>query len=461
MVGELMFNALQAIQAGEMGTRARERREYKNALSQAGKAFGGGDYKGAANALLPHDLGAGMQMVQYGQQQEQMAADKAQAAERQKLQSLMSLTDNMLKTIPVERRAEYLMSNWGEIGPIVGESDFTTYWQKSGGDVSDASLEEDLTMLRTQLGMGAPEVEVPKATSPIGKINADLQNEFITPEQAEAAIAKLNAPPRPLVQNTVTTGNPNGYQSVGEVPAGELVPSKLLDGIKIPEGFYPRSTGGQGAGFEFVPISGSDAEGKLNAKNNSAVIDTLIGDYATLNSNKAIVSNENSATENIGAMFSDSPVGRFVDAVGGDVGNAENLEARKNIQGLNMSALMKMISMSDVSARAMDSDAEMKAWLTAIGSDQYESALVKLHVLDQSFGSGQALRTAFEAGTIDQQTYEHVTRRANSDSKAVEMASRMRRYAALEGSIGADNLTPEEASELEALRQWKASQNAG
>ncbi|MEO0975966.1 MAG: hypothetical protein AAFY24_01855 [Pseudomonadota bacterium] len=196
-----MFNALQAIQAGEMGTRARERREYKNALSQAGEAFSGGDYTGAANALLPHDLGAGMQMVQYGQQQEQMAADQAKAAERQQLESAMALNDNLL-SIPEAQRGEFLMQNWQQFEPIMG-TDFMTFWQQSGGDVSDATLQQEGAVLRTQLGISPEAPEAPAATSTIGKISQDLQNEFITQEQADAAIAKANTPRGPLAQVTV------------------------------------------------------------------------------------------------------------------------------------------------------------------------------------------------------------------------------------------------------------------
>jgi len=159
-------------------------------------------------------------------------------------------------------------------------------------------------------------------------------------------------------------------------------------------------------------------------------------------------------------MYSKSPPGRFQDALGGKVGNADNDTARDNIEGISMNMLMKMISMSDVSARAMDSDAEMKAWLSAIKGDQYESALTKLHVLDVSFGSGEALQRAYAKGDIELETYEYVTQRAGSDPVAIEMGNRMSRYSALEGSVGAENLTQSEAAELEALREWKASQNA-
>ncbi|MCR9194903.1 MAG: hypothetical protein NXH88_09240, partial [Hyphomonas sp.] len=70
-----MFNAFQAIQAGRQGRADREQRERKNAFAQAGEAYMGGDYKGAASALMPYDMRAGVQMAQFGQQQ-QAGADK-------------------------------------------------------------------------------------------------------------------------------------------------------------------------------------------------------------------------------------------------------------------------------------------------------------------------------------------------------------------------------------------------
>ncbi|MEL7112725.1 MAG: hypothetical protein AAGK93_07265 [Pseudomonadota bacterium] len=208
-----MFNALEAIRAGEMGTRARERREYKNALSQAGEAFSGGDYTGAANALLPHDLGAGMQMVQYGQQQEQMAADKAQAAERQKLESAMALNDNLL-SIPEAQRGEFLMQNWQQFEPIMG-TDFMTFWQQSGGDVSDATLQQEGAALRTQLGISP---ETPEAPAPFtlgqGQQRFDGEGNMIA-SVAPRAVA-------PAAQVTVNTGDEVDTRPITATPSKDV-----------------------------------------------------------------------------------------------------------------------------------------------------------------------------------------------------------------------------------------------
>jgi len=255
--------------------------------------------------------------------------------------------------------------------------------------------------------------------------------------------------------------------SMVSVHTGDGTPGNRPIVNKPPPGFQ-RIWDADNLTYRDIPIPGSEAAraaqaaaDKSTSRNDPTTIDALIGSYATLNKNKAIRSQQNSAGENFGAMYSKTPVGRFQDALGGDLGNADNDTARDNIEGISMNMLMKMISMSDVSARAMDSDAEMKAWLGAIKGDQYESALTKLHVLDVSFGSGQALQRAYDSGQIDLAAYEYVTQRAGSDPMAIEMANRMQRYAALEGSVGSENLTAPEAAELQELRAWKASQNAG
>ncbi|MEL6859305.1 MAG: hypothetical protein AAFO74_13040 [Pseudomonadota bacterium] len=155
-----MFNALQAIQAGQAGAEKKRRDDRQNALSLAGEALQSQDYSGAANALLPHDLNAGMQVMQIGEQRQQMQTQQAQAEARQQLEGAMALNDNLL-TLPEAQRGEFLSQNWDKFAPYFDNQDFLTFWQRSGGDVSDATLQQEGAVLRTQLGMGAPEVETP------------------------------------------------------------------------------------------------------------------------------------------------------------------------------------------------------------------------------------------------------------------------------------------------------------
>lgn len=438
----MQFNALQALQAGELGRQHKREREYENALSAAGKSISSGDYRGAANALLPHDLNAGLGVMDYANQQQQAQAQSVanESIERDKMllrfaETLRGMEDPAQRLLEGERFAQTL-----QIDP------------PQYHEIDNAVLDSQIQGLRLKLGDNAPALpEAPTATSTIGKINQDLQNEFISQEQADAAIAKENAPRAPAATVMITGDEVDTRPMVGTPPAG-----------------FQRVWDEQNQTYRDVPIPGSEAEreaqahqDKADSRNNSPTVGTLINAYATLNNNKAIRSRQNSAGENIGAIYSKSPVGRFQDAIGGDIGNSDNDAARDTIEGVSMNALMQMISMSDVSAKAMDSDAEMKAWLGAIKGDNFESALIKLHVLDKSFGSGMELQRAYESGQIDLETYEYVTNRANTDPMAIEMGNRMQRYAALEQSVGSERLTPDEARELQQLRQWKASQNAG
>jgi len=254
-----------------------------------------------------------------------------------------------------------------------------------------------------------------------------------------------------------------GEKSLADIPIGQPIPTEMLGGVKPDEGkMFVRADNPMG--IKQVLIPGSEAERLSNSKSEAGEgreygLSTLVRSYATLNKNKAITSQRNSAGQNIGALYSGTGLGKFQDAIGGDVGNTENTTARNTIQGLSMKALMDMISMSDVSAKAMDSDAEMKAWLSAIKDDNFEAAMSKLHALDVSFGGGDLMRKMFGEGVIDQETYQFVTNRTQADPQTVAMMKKMQRYAGLSGDVGADNLTADEQDELAQLRAWAAGED--
>ncbi len=110
-----------------------------------------------ANAFKQNDLGTAsnllfdMGQIDNGLKVRDMQASVASDAKTQQLQGMQAFIGN-LKSIPEAQRAQYLESNWNELAPLVGNVDFMTYWQQSGGDVSDASLMEDEALIRTQLG---------------------------------------------------------------------------------------------------------------------------------------------------------------------------------------------------------------------------------------------------------------------------------------------------------------------
>jgi hypothetical protein len=287
--------------------------------------------------------------------------------------------------------------------------------------------------------------------SALGKLRSDLKAGFITPEDYEIGLAELQ---RSGVNVSVSTGG-IGAQSLSQIPVGQPVPEDLLGGIKLPEDTYAVRADNP-AGFEFATIPGSASarkavSGEQAKGGRTYTLGSLIGSYSTLAKNNAITARGNSTLENAAALYSGTGLGQIQDRLGGEVGKLANAEARDTIQGLSMKALMDMISMSEVSAKAMDSDAEMKAWLSAIKSDNYESALTKLHVLDLSFGSGQELQRAYEDGTIDLNTYRYVTNRVNSDPMVKQMLDKADRYAALTDAVGSSNLTSGERGSMQDL----------
>lgn len=279
------------------------------------------------------------------------------------------------------------------------------------------------------------------------------------------------APPGLYKQNTVTGdiqrvagptstgttvnvgGNGAGYRTLSEVPDRMPIPEGLLPAdmlekgevairdVNDPMGFTVRTATGSKS---YNETQGAAATAEKKAGNVNFTVGTLIGNYATLRDNKAITARGNTAMENAAAIYSGTGIGKAQDALGGEVGNLDNSEARQNIDGISMNALMQMISASDVSAKAMDSDAEMKAWLGAIKSDNYEAALTKLHVLDVSFGSGTALLEAYQRGEVDLETYQYITKQLETDPTVQKMLAKAQQAAAMGGggSSQDDGLPP-------------------
>jgi hypothetical protein len=185
----------------------------------------------------------------------------------------------------------------------------------------------------------------------------------------------------------------------------------------------------------------------------------MMSSIVTLNKNNAIPSMQRS--NNIPGMIAQTGAGQFYDRLGTDFGgNPENAVARDSLKGLRMGALMNMISMSDVSARAMDSDAEMRAWLSAIEGDTYESALMKLHVLDSAYGSGSELDKLYADGLLDEGTYKWVQDQVRNDPGTRSKLEKSQVLARVDRAVMEGRMSAEEAQELLAYEGWQIDQNA-
>lgn len=202
---------MNALAAGAQLGQGMRRNRQQNALASAMK---GGDYAAAANAAYDMgDISGGMQLMQYNQQQ-------AEDARTKPIKQGMLFAQNMLQ-IPAQQRGEWAARNWGEIAPLMGGMDFESFLAQNGVEAfSDAELQADIALARTQLGMGPPEreytaetdalgrpvafdkstgqfgqpfgeVKPQSAGSTMGKLAQDLANGLITQEQYDTAVAKM------------------------------------------------------------------------------------------------------------------------------------------------------------------------------------------------------------------------------------------------------------------------------
>ena len=371
--------------------------------------------------------------IMQGRQQQEQEAEQA------KRQQAM---EQMLQGMTPEQRMAY-QANPDAFGKAYSDSLFREQKPVVVGENSR------LADLEGNVLLGAAP-KLPEAITPYQEQQLALQRDRLEFDKTK--------PNKPLVS---INNNPFGggeAKSLQDIPVGQPIPAKLLGGINLPDDTYAvRSE--NGPGFEFATVPGSETARVNRSKQEAGTgreygLGSLVRSYTTLRNNKAITSQTGTAKENLGALYSGTGLGKLQDAIGGDVGNNENITARNTIDGLSMKALMDMISMSDVSAKAMDSDAEMKAWLGAIKDDNYEAAMAKLHALDISFGGGDLMRKMFAEGELDQDTYQLVTNRAQTDPQTVAMMKKMGRYKGLEQSIGSDNLNPQEQGDINELLEF-------
>ena len=206
--------------------------------------------------------------------------------------------------------------------------------------------------------------------------------------------------------------------------------------------------------FETSPNTPTSNKSEMISRNPTT--NAMISSLALLNENNAIPSTRRG--NNVPAMI--SPALEPLDRAGTDWGgNPKIAEARDNLKGLKMGALMSMISMSDVSARAMDSDAEMRAWLGAIEGNTYESGLLKLHVLDVAYADGKALERAVADGTITADDYEYVRSRTREDPRIGLAMERMEIIGRVDRAVANGVMTADEARDLFLLEGFAIDQD--
>lgn len=257
-----MYNPLQSMNAFAMGQNIGSGIRNKKTQNAFSQMVGDKDYSGARDYAYGRgamELGGYADSMIAGQEAQALQSQASQAdAQKTKIGQLKSLTENML-SIPEAQRGEFLMGNWQQIEPIVG-TDFMSFWQASGGDVSDRSLNEDLAMFRAQLGEAPPEApEAPSAASPLGKITQDVNNGFITQDQADAAISRANAPRQPVAQVTV---NPTPDQYAESLLAPPQTKGKDPAIVFDADGFARVSPNAQQQGLNKAALKFNDLAAK-------------------------------------------------------------------------------------------------------------------------------------------------------------------------------------------------------
>ena len=165
---------------------AREDAKYKNALQQFGDMTSAGDFAGASKAIMPYSPELGFNALSMGREVDQQQRAQESQLRTQDLENLLNSASEM-RQMPVEARMGFAQRMSQQFGlPMPASME----------DLSDAALDEDLAMLRTQLGMGAPEAVAPQPMEPI-----KVGNRLIHPETYEVLYeppAEAPAGPKPM-----------------------------------------------------------------------------------------------------------------------------------------------------------------------------------------------------------------------------------------------------------------------
>lgn len=134
------------------GRQIRDDRMKRNALLQAGEAFQGGNFKGAANALFAQDPTAAMQIDTYGRNIEaKQKADQLAGQERdqQRAQATLKAFGQMaqaLKPLPLEARLPAARQYAERIAPTIGMDPQQLIGMMSPDDFTDTNIDSTIAL---------------------------------------------------------------------------------------------------------------------------------------------------------------------------------------------------------------------------------------------------------------------------------------------------------------------------
>lgn len=227
------------------GRQIRADRMKRNALLQAGEAFQGGNFKGAANALFAQDPTAAMQIDTYGRNIEaKQKADQLAGQERdqQRAQATLKAFGQMaqaLKPLPLEARLPAAQQYVQRLAPALGMDAEQLLGMMNPDDFTDTNIDSTIALSMDPEGY------------------AKLQQQL-----ADAQKPQVLGEGGMLVDRTgkVLKENPKNYAPEGSDGGYRMLTSDEVKAMGLPPGSYQRSgkgqisaVGSQGKGANLTP----------------------------------------------------------------------------------------------------------------------------------------------------------------------------------------------------------------
>lgn len=202
----------------------------QNAFAQAGELYNSGDFKGASSALMPYDMGAGIQLAEYGQKQDDTAKQETMRRTYEGLKQLSQLTDYESRM----KHAQFLSQELGIPAPT------------DPNDVSDHEIQKHLQLLEIQGGFGSD--TKPYTLAP-GAVRFGADNQVVASN------------PKPVGEDTATFGT-SLQEVIGPDGKPMFVRTDNQGGIHPVEGYTP-TPDSSGATSDRVQSTFVDADGNL------------------------------------------------------------------------------------------------------------------------------------------------------------------------------------------------------
>jgi hypothetical protein len=228
----------------------------------------------------------------------------------------------------------------------------------------------------------------------------------VTPAQIRAAAAAPTlanslaaAQPAPVANNNVNALNPNFITSAA--PASPVVPSAAATApsasAAVPSAALP-TTAAQAGVFRPKPSPQAEkqAQDEIERKRGKVEVANIIGGlaskYTNLASTGGMTSTNKGVLENIGSYLANTALGQEA----GKMTATQEQSLRNEIRAQSPVLLQGIKKATGMTAKEMDSNADVKRWMEAMGSTTFDvqATLGILKSLNAQFGSGNEIPAA-------------------------------------------------------------------